>query len=208
MTASPSAPDLGFVHRYEPGDSPPLLLLHGTGGDENDLVPLAQAVAPGAALLSPRGQVLENGHARFFRRFGEGRFDLEDVAARADGLARFIAAARAQYGIAAPVALGFSNGANIAAAMMLRHPEALSGAALIRAQPTIGDEAGVDLHGVPVLILSGAMDPIIPAAEAERLADMLRAAGARPRHETLPAGHGLTQQDLSLLKDWRDGLAA
>jgi phospholipase/carboxylesterase len=122
---------LSFTHRFEPAgrlDAPPLLLLHGTGGDESDLLPLGRAVAPGSALLSPRGKVLEAGMPRFFRRLREGVFDEEDVRARANELADFVAKARAAYGLAAPVALGFSNGANIAAAMLLLRPEALAGA--------------------------------------------------------------------------------
>jgi phospholipase/carboxylesterase len=205
-----AAPDLGFVHRFAAGvkGAPTLLLLHGTGGDENDLIPLAKAVAPGACLLSPRGKVLEGGMPRFFRRFAEGVFDLEDVARRADELADFIVAAQAQYEIPKPVALGFSNGANIAAAMMLRHPEALAGSALVRAQPTIEPEERSDFSNVPVLILSGAMDPLIPASEAERLAAMFRDGGAELRHETLPAGHNLTQADLAILAEWLNKLAS
>src|ERR1700742_1919045 len=119
-------PDLSFVHRFVPATlphRPPLLLLHGTGGNEDDLVPLGRAVAPGSALLSPRGPVLENGMPRFFRRLAEGVFDEADVRRRAQDLADFVAAARVAYGLAAPVALGFSNGANIAAATLLLHPE-------------------------------------------------------------------------------------
>ncbi|MFL5151592.1 MAG: alpha/beta hydrolase, partial [Microvirga sp.] len=113
---------LSFIHRYEPAitaNAPPLLLLHGTGGDENDLVPLGRAVAPGSALVSPRGKVVENGMPRFFRRLTEGVFDEADLRRRADELAGFIAEARAAYELAPPIALGFSNGANIAAALLL-----------------------------------------------------------------------------------------
>jgi phospholipase/carboxylesterase len=117
--------DLSFVHRFEPGNStgtPPLLLLHGTGGDENDLLQLGQVVAPGAALLSVRGKVLEHGMPRFFHRLAEGVFDENDVRHRANELADFIVAARQEYQLAAPVALGYSNGANIAAAMLFLRP--------------------------------------------------------------------------------------
>ncbi|NGX98370.1 MAG: alpha/beta hydrolase, partial [Candidatus Afipia apatlaquensis] len=123
-----------FIHRFEPGDrleAPPLLLLHGTGGDENDLLPLGKTISPGSALLSPRGKVLEHGMPRFFRRLAEGVFDEDDVRRRADELADFVEAARARYGIAAPVALGYSNGANIAAAMLLLRPDVLAGAILL-----------------------------------------------------------------------------
>lgn len=163
-------------------------------------------MAPGSAILSPRGNVSENGMPRFFRRFGEGVFDLEDVARRADELAAFIGEATAAYGLPKPVAVGFSNGANVAAAMMLRHPQALAGAALIRAQPTLVPDAPPDLAGTPVLILSGERDPIVSAYDANGLAATLEAAGADLRHETLPAGHSLTQLDVDLLKDWLAGL--
>ena len=116
---------LSFVHRYEPAaqpERPPLLLLHGTGGDEHDLIPLGRMLAPGAALLSPRGKVLEGGMPRFFRRLAEGVFDEEDVRKRAHDLADFVETARAAYGLPAPVAVGFSNGANIAAALLLLRP--------------------------------------------------------------------------------------
>ncbi len=196
---------LSFIHRYEPAADPtlpPALLLHGTGGNENDLLPLGRAVAGGAALLSPRGKALENGMPRFFRRLREGVFDEADVRRRAGELADFIAEARRAYGLAAPVAIGFSNGANIAAAVLMVRPEALAGAALIRAMVPLGDPPGVDLSGKPVLILSGAFDPIIPAENAVRLAAMLRQAGAEVRHETLRAGHGLTEDDIALAAAW------
>jgi len=129
--------NLGFEHRFVPArpdgaGRPPLLLLHGTGGDESDLLPLGEALAPGAALLSPRGKVLENGMPRFFRRLAEGVFDVRDVEARAHELADFVLAARDAYSLAQPVAVGFSNGANIAAALLLLRPEILASAVLFR----------------------------------------------------------------------------
>jgi phospholipase/carboxylesterase len=198
-------PALSFTHRFvaatQPG-RPPVLLLHGTGGDETDLIPLGQTVAPGAALLSPRGKVLENGMPRFFRRFAEGVFDEADVAARANELADFIAEAREAYGLEAPVAVGFSNGANIAAAVLLLSPEALAGAALLRAMVPLRDPPAADLAGKRVLIVSGAADPMIPAENAGRLAAMLRAAGAEVQHEILPLGHGLSHADVRLTATW------
>ena len=196
--------DLGFVHRFEPGDASvrPLLLLHGTGGDEADLLPLGRRVSPGAALLSPRGPVLENGRPRFFRRLSEGVFDADDVRRRAGDLSGFVAAARARYGLPAPLALGFSNGANIAAAMLLLHPDALAGAVLLRPMVPLSDAAPADLAGRPVLMLSGAADPIVPAENAARLAALLTAAGARVEHDTLPAGPGLSQADLARVEAW------
>jgi phospholipase/carboxylesterase len=198
---------LSYTHRFAPGANParpPVLLLHGTGGNEDDLLPLGQAVAPGASLLSPRGKVLEGGMPRFFRRFAEGALDEEDVRRRAAELAAFIAEARDAYSLAAPIALGFSNGANIAAALLLLHPAALAGAALLRAMTPLAAPPAADLAGKPVLILSGAADPIIPAANAARLAATLEAAGASVQHETVPAGHGLSQADVTLTKAWFD----
>jgi phospholipase/carboxylesterase len=199
--------ELSHLHRFVPATAPgrpPILLLHGTGGDENDLLPLGQAVAPGAALLSPRGKVLEGGAPRFFRRLAEGVFDEEDVRRRASELADFVQEARDVYGLEAPIALGFSNGANIAAAVLQLRPEALAGAVLLRAMVPLKEVPDPDLDGEPVLILSGAMDPIVPAENAARLAAILQGAGASVDHRTLPAGHGLTQADVGIAKTWLD----
>src|SRR5258708_27969333 len=125
---------LSFIHRFEPGtgaDARPLLLLHGTGGNEDDLLPIGRMVAPHSPLLSPRGKVLEGGMPRFFRRLAEGVFDEEDVRRRAVELSDFVAEAREAYGIAAPFALGYSNGANIAAAVLLLRPDVLAGGILL-----------------------------------------------------------------------------
>ncbi|MBI0535930.1 alpha/beta hydrolase [Roseomonas sp. KE2513] len=203
---SDTAPTL--VHRFEPATDtarPPLLLLHGTGGDEDDLIPLGRRVAPGAALLSPRGAVLENGMPRFFRRLSEGVFDEEDLRRRTDDLAAFIRDAQARHGIAAPVALGFSNGANIAAALLLRHPGLLRGAALLRAMVPFQETPPARLDGTKVLLLSGTTDPIVPAANSARLAAILQGAGATVKHHELPLGHGLSQMDVALATDWMAG---
>jgi phospholipase/carboxylesterase len=202
---------LSFVHRYEPGrepERPPLLLLHGTGGDEHDLIPLGRTIAPGAALLSPRGKVLESGMPRFFRRLTEGVFDEEDVRRRAHELADFVAEAREAYGLKPPIAVGFSNGANIAAALLLLAPGTLAGAVLLRAMVPLQSPPAATLTGAPVLILSGATDPIVPAANAARLASMLEVAGATVEHRNLPAGHGLSQADMTIMKTWLDTVAA
>jgi phospholipase/carboxylesterase len=198
--------ELSFVHRFERGTrpgSPPLLLLHGTGGNEDDLLPIGRMVAPGATLLSPRGKVLENGMPRFFRRLAEGVFDEEDLRVRARELAGFIAAACKEYEIAAPIALGYSNGANIAAAVMLLRPEALAGGILLRAMApfaTVAPTGG--LPGKSVLIISGARDPLIPQENAARLKALLEEAGAIVAHRVLPGGHELSQADINLAREW------
>ncbi|MES2030699.1 MAG: alpha/beta hydrolase [Pseudomonadota bacterium] len=197
--------DLSHIHRFVPGnrrEAVPLLLLHGTGGDESDLLPLGEAIAPGAALLSPRGQVLEHGMPRFFRRLAEGVFDEDDVIRRANDLADFVVEARKRYNIAAPIALGYSNGANIAAAMMLLRPEALAGGILLRAMVPLREPPAADLAGKPVLIVSGQSDPIIPPSNSQRLAVMLTKAGADVQHRSLPVGHQLSQADLTIAKEW------
>jgi phospholipase/carboxylesterase len=206
MTDKPS-----FVHHFEPAsqpDAPPLLLLHGTGGDENDLVPLGRMVAPASALLSPRGQVLENGMPRFFRRLAEGVFDEEDVRRRAHQLADFVVQARRTYGIAAPIALGYSNGANVAAAILLLRPEVLAGAMLLRATVPLDQPAAGTLAGKRVLVLSGARDPIAAPANAARLAALLERAGAAVEHRTLPTGHELSQADVTLARGWLPAVSA
>jgi phospholipase/carboxylesterase len=194
------APALAYIHRFEPGadpSRPPVLLLHGTGGDETDLLPLGREIASGAALLSPRGNVLEGDMPRFFRRVREGLFDEDDVRRRAGELATFVDEARRAYGLAQPFALGYSNGANIAAAVLLLHPKILAGAVLLRAMAPLADPPRSDLSGVPILILSGLSDPIAPRSSAERLAAALAAAGARVERDDLAAGHGLTQEDVT-----------
>lgn len=196
---------LGFVHAFVPATEAgrrPLLLLHGTGGDETDLLPLGRTLVPGGALLSPRGPVLENGMPRFFRRLAEGVFDEADIRRRAAELADFVARARTAYGLGAPLAVGFSNGANIAAALLLLHPEVLAGAVLLRPMLPLIDPTQTDLADRPVLMLSGSADPIVPASNAGALADRLRGARAQVTHEIMPAGHGLTQADVVRAGAW------
>jgi phospholipase/carboxylesterase len=159
-------------------------------------------IAPGAALLSPRGKVLENGMPRFFRRHAEGVFDIDDLKARALELAGFVERARAHYGLAKPIAVGFSNGANVAAAILLLRADVFAGAILIRALLPLEPDSMPQLPGMPVLVLSGAEDPLISAQGRERLVQVLRAAGADVSSHVLPAGHGLTQSDVAIATDW------
>jgi len=196
---------LSYVHRFEKGANPdarPLLLLHGTGGDENDLVPLGRMIAPTSPLLSPRGKVLENGMPRFFRRFAEGVFDEDDVRRHAQDLADFVEESCARHGISSPIALGYSNGANIAAAILLLRPEVLAGAILLRAMIPLSQTPPADLTGKPILIASGRRDPIIPPENAARLASLLEQHGAIVEHRILPSGHELSQADVSLAQTW------
>ncbi len=181
-----------------------MLLLHGTGGDENDLLPLGRELDQASALLSPRGQVLENGHRRFFRRLAEGVFDLEDLRRRAQELADFIVAASDRYGIAREemVAVGYSNGANIAATILLLHPEILRRAILFRPIVPLIPEVLPDLADARVFLAGGKEDPIMNPGETTRLADLLQSAGAEVTTELLDAGHGLTPTDLVLAKRW------
>jgi len=195
------------VHRWEPAtvaDAPTLLLLHGTGGDENDLIPLAHLIAPGAALLSVRGNAEEQGAPRFFRRLREGVFDLEDLARRTGDLGDFLVAAGTQYRFAASTlfAIGFSNGANVAASLLLSRPAALAGGVLIRAMVPFEPSTLPELAGRAVLLSQGRMDPLIPVAGAERLATLLEQAGAEVEVAWQPGGHGLTPGDITVARRW------
>jgi phospholipase/carboxylesterase len=190
-----------FIHRVEaPRTGAPtraLLLLHGTGGNEHDLLPFGRAVAPDAVLISPRGRVLEAGMPRFFRRLAEGVFDEADVVARAAELAAFAREAASRHAPGLPLAaLGFSNGANIAAALMLLHPDVLDEAVLLRPMVPLTPAALPDLTGRRVLALNGMADPIATPAIAARIVALLRDAGAAVDARMLPAGHGLTQADV------------
>src|SRR6476646_3158116 len=198
-------PQPDFIHEFVPGTSErTLLLLHGTGGNERDLVPLGRELDPTAALLSPRGKVLENGMPRFFRRLAEGVFDQEDVIRRAHELADFVNAAVVRYALnpKSIVAMGYSNGANIAAAILLLRPEVLTGAILFRAMVPIVPEQLPNLSHVRVLISSGKREPIVPAENAERLGQMLRKAGAEVALHFVNAGHALTPNDLDNGRNW------
>jgi predicted esterase len=198
-------PEPDFIHEFIPGSSErTLLLLHGTGGNERDLIPLGRELDPRASLLSPRGKVLENGMPRFFRRLAEGVFDLEDLKKRTNELADFVAAAGQHYGFAAEnvVAVGYSNGANIAASMLLLRPEILSAAILFRAMVPLVPETQPNLSSVRVWIGVGTNDPIIPTSETKRLAELLRTAGADVTMRHFPAGHELKAADVESAREW------
>jgi predicted esterase len=201
--------DLGFVHSFLPGESGvTLLLLHGTGGDENDLVPLGRELAPGAAILSPRGKVSEYGAARFFRRLAEGVFDREDLVFRTHELAGFIEAAAEEYGVdpSRLVAVGYSNGANIVASLMLLHPGLLRAAILFRAMVPFEPETPPDLSGMPLFLAAGRRDQMIPPQNTERLAEILRGAGADLDLRWRNTGHPLTYEEVAEAKEWLSGV--
>ncbi|MDB6092940.1 MAG: phospholipase/carboxylesterase [Verrucomicrobia bacterium] len=191
-------------HVFEPGTdpaAPPVLLLHGTGGDEYDLLPLGRKLSPGSALLSPRGNVSEHGANRFFARLAEGVFDPREVSQRTNELADFVAATARLYEIDPRqlIAIGFSNGANVAGAMLQLRPELFAGAVLLRAMVVLERPATPgSLEGRRVLIASGNQDPIIPNENAARLATLLRAGGAEVATHVSNAGHGLTAGDLTV----------
>ena len=199
---------MDFIHKFIPSSGPQshrvLLLLHGTGGNEDDLVPLGRDLDPSAALLSLRGNVLENGMPRFFRRLAEGVFDEEDVVRRANELADFISAAAAKYDFD-PVmltAVGYSNGANIAAAVLLLRPRVIKTAVLLRAMVPLKPATEPDLSGTRALICSGTRDPIIPVDNPERLAAMLRRAGAQVTLRFEDASHQLAFDEIAVAKKW------
>ena len=202
---------LGFIHRYIPPASggelaggTTLLLLHGTGGDEQDLLPLGRALLPGAGLLSPRGKVLERGASRFFRRLAEGVFNQADLERRTEELAHFVVAAAGAYQLEPDgiVAVGFSNGANIAASLLLRRPGVLRGAVLLNPMVPFEPETLPDLTGTSVFIGAGRADPIAPAAQAERLAELLRTAGADVTLHLEPGGHAVTEAEVAAARQW------
>ena len=194
-----------FIHEFVPGTSErTLLLLHGTGGNERDLLSLGRELDQNASLLSPRGRVLENGIPRFFRRLAEGVFDLEDLKRRTHELADFVAAAAEHYQFPADrvVAVGYSNGANIAASLLLLRPQTLREAILFRAMVPLMPPAQLDLSSVRVWIGAGDKDPIIPTSESQRLAELLRSAGADVTIRFFDAGHNLTNNEIETARDW------
>ena len=195
-----------MIHRFVPGSSTSrttILLLHGTGGNEDDLLPLGRSVAPGAALLSPRGEVLERGMPRFFRRLAEGVFDEPDLIRRTEDLANFVGWAAQNYKLEdGIIALGYSNGANIAASLMLLHPEVLRGAVLMHAMVPLTPSRPPVLNETSVLMTAGDNDPIVPAENTERLAEMLRAAGASVEVRWAHGGHSIAAEEIDAAREW------
>jgi len=202
---------LNFVHEFVPGSSTrTLLLLHGTGGNEHDLIPLGREIDPVAGILSPRGKVLENGMPRFFRRLAEGVFDEEDLKKNTYELADFVSAAAQHYEFPADkiAALGYSNGANIAASLLLLRPKTLRAAVLFRAMVPLVPEKVPDLSSVRVWIGAGNQDPVIPTSETQRLVELLRSARAEVTIHFVNAGHGLTSAEVETASQWLSELTA
>jgi phospholipase/carboxylesterase len=206
--AGASVDSLGFIHRYLPATDAAqratILLLHGTGGDENDLISVGQAIAPGAALLSPRGGTMENGAPRFFRRIAEGRFDPAEVLARAADLAAFIRAAVTEYQLDPDriFALGYSNGANIASTVMFTEPSLIKGTLLFRPMVVLDVVEKKSLAGRSVFIAAGRLDQIVPGDQPERLAIMFRERGASVTMSWQLSGHNLTPSDVREAAEW------
>jgi len=207
MTSSAAAV-LGFVHRYLPPaakhESTTLLLLHGTGGDENDLIPLGRALLPSAGILSPRGKVLEGGAARWFRRVREGVFDQEDLARRTEELAQFVESAAAAYKLDTDniIAVGFSNGANIATSLLLRRPDVLRKAVLLSPMVPFEPKSLPDLADTSVFIGAGRLDPLVPAEQVERLAGLFRQGGAEVAVQWELDGHAITPGEVDAAGRW------
>jgi predicted esterase len=204
-------PQPDFLHEFVHGNSDrTLLLLHGTGGNERDLIPLGRELDPNASLLSPRGKILENGMPRFFRRLAEGVFDLDDLKTRTNELADFVAAAVRHYKLAADhvVGVGYSNGANIAASMLLLRPKIMRATILFRAMVPLVPNEMPDLSSVRIWIGAGDEDPIVPASETKRLAELLRRAGADVTIRFAEAAHGLTNDDVEAAHHWLGGLTS
>jgi predicted esterase len=214
--------NLNFIHRFitsttssEKGEgndkskikSPPptLLLLHGTGGNERDLIPLGRRIYPNSSIISPRGKVLEQGMPRFFRRLAEGVFDIEDLKFRTRELAKFVYDASLKYSfdLGKTIAVGFSNGANIGASLLLLEPQVITAAVLFRPMvPFIPDDPVPDLSEKKIIILSGQYDPIVSKRQAEDLFSLLKNSGAKVEMQWQAAGHQVTQNDVQIAKKW------
>jgi predicted esterase len=202
---------VGDIHVFEAGSTgDTLVLLHGTGADERDLLPLGRQLAPGANLLSPRGPVLENGMPRFFRRFSIDRFDEDDIRRRSAELVSFLDHAAERYGFdrSRVTVLGYSNGANLAAAAMLLHGSVVRRAVLWRPVFPLAPGSAPELAGTEVLIASGRQDPYAAVPKVEALASALREGGAGVDLVWSGLGHGLEQRDLDVTAQWLAGASA
>jgi phospholipase/carboxylesterase len=204
---------LGFIHRFIPSNRKEakaktplatLLLLHGTGGNEEDMIPLGHEIAPEAAILSPRGKVLEAGMPRFFRRLAEGVFDIEDLKFRTNELADFIENASKLYSfdLEYMIAVGYSNGANIASSLLLLRPKILSAAILFRPMVPFIPDTLQNLISKNILICAGEWDPIVPRQNTEKLLDIFKKAHTNVSIYWQKSGHELGQEEILTAKEW------
>ncbi len=200
------------LHRHvlvagnDPGVAP-LVLLHGSGGGEHELVSLAGRVAPGATVLGIRGAVPFDGGSAFFHRHADRTIDEADIGARCPVLADFIVAAAERYRFgSAPVAVAFSNGAIMAAALLLMRPGLLSAAVLLRPLSPFVGVLGMQLPATPALIIDGAKDSRRSPGDGERLAEKLVHVGAVVSHHVLPVGHSITTLDEDIVREWLERL--
>ena len=205
----PPTSDLGFIHKFVPAksvssDTVTLLLLHGTGGDENDLLPLGNELWPGAALLGVRGKVLENGMPRFFRRVAEGVFDVQDLKFRTEELAQFIDVASERYDFSRKrlIVVGYSNGANIGSSLIMLHPHYLAAALLFRAMVPFSPDLIRDYSHISVFIGAGRLDPIVPSGQVEELGAIFESGRADVTISWHQAGHELGDDDIRAAKTW------
>jgi phospholipase/carboxylesterase len=202
--------NLNFIHRFIPSSNslgkeyPTLLLLHGTGGNEDDLIQIGKMISPHSSLLSPRGKVLEHGMPRFFRRLAEGVFDIKDLKFRTSELAKFVHDSSIKYSfdLNKTVAIGFSNGANIAASLLLLNPETINGAILFRAMKPFTPDNLPDLSNKQVLLSAGLIDPIVSKSEIDGLFNLLQNSGANVTIKWQQSGHNINEKDVSDAKEW------
>lgn len=199
---------LTYIHQYEPSEgaqsNTTLLLLHGTGGNENALRDLGRMILPEAGQLRPRGNVMENGMARFFRRFGEGLLDIDDLRKRAGDLTQFLQQASALYRFDGQrvYGVGFSNGANIAASMVLLYPHVFQAAVLLHPMFAFEPEPLPDLAELPIFIGAGRADPLVPSEQTEQLADLLQRCGAKVNTFWHSGGHTVSGEEVKAIKSW------
>jgi phospholipase/carboxylesterase len=207
MKRATKSDDLGFIHNFIPvqnGDGKVLVLLHGTGGNEDDLLTVAQMIDERAAVLAPRGKVLENGMPRYFRRFAEGVFDVEDLKFRTNDLANFImdASKKYQFDLDSVTAVGYSNGANVGASLLLLRPESLRNAILLRTMIPLVPEKLPDLSGKRVFISGGRLDSMIPQNKTIELEKILKKAGAQVKLNWEESTHALVENDIVKAQTW------
>lgn len=195
----------GFEYKFipwNPASKRLLVLLHGTGGDESSLLELGRTVEPNAALLAPRGTSTEEGVNRFFRRFDEGVFDENDIIEKSHLLSKFLAQVIDHHGFEEVIGIGYSNGANMALALLLLHPDLFDGVIAWRATLPLVPATPPNLNGKRALVLSGTSDPMMPHDGVNALTQHLAEYGAKVQHNWLQTGHNLVRADIELASSW------